>query len=301
MKRNPADGQRREMIAEFGWTVMLVADSPPFGYTVGISSAFGQPELFICGLDHEDIHWICNRYGEQVREGKAFAAGDSVSGWLDGSEMLLIEVADEWKPEFMGKAVDDLGERVPALQAVWPVKGDYPWDEGWPEQLEEAQFLIGNQQMNKHDAPPEINEIIHEKPVWRQKQNFIFAVELPPGCQWDTEQLWGKKLGNYEFELLCIPFAAPGLGLGDRCRTDDQYFMREIVMDAGRAVFQARVPRQQDMRKLKSQLSALKVLFEVGEGGSVAVDAPDEATCDRVLALLSEAKALGTLEFERSK
>jgi hypothetical protein len=42
-----------------GGPVMLVGDETPFGYSIGVSKTFGEPELFICGLAHEDIHWIC--------------------------------------------------------------------------------------------------------------------------------------------------------------------------------------------------------------------------------------------------
>ena len=44
----------------------------------------------------------------------------------------------------MGKAVDDLGQHVPALQAVWSFYGAYPWDEAWPEKLKGSQFYLGS-------------------------------------------------------------------------------------------------------------------------------------------------------------
>jgi hypothetical protein len=55
--------------------------------------------------------------------------------------MLLVEVEDQWKPFFMGKAVDDLGD-FRALQAIWSLNGAYPWDAEWPEALKERQFVL---------------------------------------------------------------------------------------------------------------------------------------------------------------
>jgi hypothetical protein len=143
MCANNPDLERAAFIEQFGWAVVLVSEKVPYGYTVGVSKTFGDPELFICGLHPEDIHHICNLYGQAVKEGAQFKHGDEVTRWLDSDAPLkLTKVHPKWMPVFMGKVVDDLGEATPALQALWPAAGAYPLDPHWPEQLAGRQFVL---------------------------------------------------------------------------------------------------------------------------------------------------------------
>jgi hypothetical protein len=146
MSQHPADVERAHQIQQFGWAVMLITHQPPFGYTTGIFKTFGKPEIFFCGLSHEDTHALCNKYGEAVRSGSQFQSGDILDGWLMSGHFRLVEVEDQWKPIFMGKAVDDLdGAPFPALQAVWSTpEGRYPGDAQWPERLKGAQFVLNS-------------------------------------------------------------------------------------------------------------------------------------------------------------
>jgi len=140
----PADEERKALIARFGWAVLLVPDTCPFGYTSGIYPSFGQPELFISGLHQEDIHALCNRYGEAVKAGAVFDEGQILEDWLGGAPMKLVVVQDQWKPVFLGKAVDDQDNKpFPALQAVWATaNARYPWDPDWPEALQGKQVVL---------------------------------------------------------------------------------------------------------------------------------------------------------------
>jgi len=144
MSQHPADVERAKNIQQYGWAVMLIAHQPPFGYTTGIFKTFGKPEIFFCGLSHEDIHALCNKYGEAVRSGSEFHAGDILEDWLTSGHFKLVEIEDQWKPMFLGKAVDDLdSDTFPALQAVWSTtEGFYPGSIEWPERLKDAQFVL---------------------------------------------------------------------------------------------------------------------------------------------------------------
>lgn len=144
--RGPHDLERRRLIAQFGWMVLRIPDDVPWGYSIGFFHTFKQPEMLIAGLPLDDIHGLCNRYGNAVKEGCRFEAGDVLDGWLESGESLMLIVVDDcWKPEFMGVAVDDYAtDGFPALQAVWSSGGNYPWDPGWPEHLNGCQFLLGD-------------------------------------------------------------------------------------------------------------------------------------------------------------
>lgn len=140
------DVMRQSLIEEHGWMVMHVFSGedgqPGFGYTIGVWKTFRQPELLIVGLGKTDIHTLCNRYGQAVRDGERFRAGERLADWIETGDMLLVEVGEQWKSYFMGKAFDDFGPGFPALQAVWPAEGAYPWDGAWPEKLRGAQFVL---------------------------------------------------------------------------------------------------------------------------------------------------------------
>ena len=143
---HPADQQILDNIAEYGWHVTLVPDEPSFGYTIGIHKTFGKPELFICGLIPDDIHYCCNQYGQDIREGKVYRESDSVHHWFgDGQvQMVFLDVHDGWKPFYLGKLVDLMGEpSVPVLQGIWSDdKGLFPPMEGFDPALAGKQFFL---------------------------------------------------------------------------------------------------------------------------------------------------------------
>lgn len=143
----PADSERQRAIEEHGWAVILVPNSVPWGYSVGINRSFRAPELLIVGLHLDDIHSLCNRYGEAVRSGRKLSPGDTLEDWMEGETLRLLTIEDQWKAEFMGIAVDEHGNAsFAAMQAVWSKGGSYPWDTQWPADLEGAQFLLGTAQ-----------------------------------------------------------------------------------------------------------------------------------------------------------
>lgn len=75
----------------------------------------------------------------------------------------------------------------------------------------------------------------HQDPVWRERSNFIFGANLAEENRW--EQLWGRQVGNLQFEICCVPFFVYGMALGDVVETDDDYMSIGVVKASNRAVF----------------------------------------------------------------
>lgn len=142
--RDPQEMERqREIMREHGWMVMLVGGDAPFGYTIGISQNFGQPELFISGLNHGDIHWICNEYGAKIKSGWRPSLGDTSDEFLKGETLVFGPLGDRFKPEYLGVAVDHFDSiTFPAIQGVWSLNGVYPTQREWPKELRDVQFLL---------------------------------------------------------------------------------------------------------------------------------------------------------------
>ena len=144
-----SEQQIQDDIERYGWHVVLVrGDSQTYGYTIGIHQTFGKPELFITGLALENIHAYCNEYGSDIKAGIEYKPGNTVTKWFQNllAKMAFIDVHDGWKPFFLGKLVNYVGNiTVPVLQAVWSDEnGLMPLTEGFDPKLEGKQFFINS-------------------------------------------------------------------------------------------------------------------------------------------------------------
>lgn len=81
-------------------------------------------------------------------------------------------------------------------------------------------------------------EAIHEKPIWRDRANFIIAAYLgEKDGHGEWEQLWAQQLDDQRFLLCCIPFFAFDLALGDVIETNDNYTVQRVVSPSGQYTF----------------------------------------------------------------
>jgi hypothetical protein len=48
--------------------------------------------------------------------------------------------------------------------------------------------------------PRKAREAVHQEPVWRDRSNFVIAVEIPFGGETKTEQLWARQIDDHRFE-----------------------------------------------------------------------------------------------------
>lgn len=143
-----ADAQRRDLIQQYGWIVMNVHAEQPWSYTIGVWKTFGEPELLVGAIDETGGTCLCNEYGNAIKTGARFSSGQTVDSWIEGRPVYLLQIDDEWKPWFLGTAVDDYDSvAFPALQAVWSdLDGHFPWESGWQREEGIQQFLLGSPQ-----------------------------------------------------------------------------------------------------------------------------------------------------------
>lgn len=145
---DPVEQKIHDDIAKYGWHVVLVHDDDgsTFGYTIGIHKTYGKPEFFVCGLSPENTQAFCNQYGNDVKSGIEYKAGDRAGDWFANEkvQMVFINIHDGWKPFYLGKLVDAINDpKVPGLQAVWSdEEGLMPLMEGFDPELEGKQFFL---------------------------------------------------------------------------------------------------------------------------------------------------------------
>jgi len=145
---NPIQQRIEADVAAHGWHVCKVAETgdnrPAFAYTIGLFVAFGHPEVVILGLGLDDMQWILNRLGEQVRGGRAFAAHDVVGGLIEGRSCKLVAVDPKWYGEFLGQALDYYhSPEFVTLQCLWPDRaGRFPDDTDFDASLRARQPLL---------------------------------------------------------------------------------------------------------------------------------------------------------------
>jgi hypothetical protein len=134
-------------VEEFGWHVILIPEDeegPAFAYSVGLFKSFDHPEVVAFGLDLDVMHRLIMLIGEEVRRGRRFAGGETVSGILEGYDVRFVDVARRHYPEYLGAGSRFYeGDGFPVLQCLWPDKqGRFPTDAGFPESLRPLQPVL---------------------------------------------------------------------------------------------------------------------------------------------------------------
>ena len=103
---------------------------PNFSYSIGINQTLNKPELIIVGLKKEIAHPIINDYYDRLNKGEIFEPGNYYGNFLDGCEVLFIDVAEQYYESHMGWCRWIYkGNKFNALQLVYPTTdGIWPWD-----------------------------------------------------------------------------------------------------------------------------------------------------------------------------
>ncbi len=150
---NDIDESHMGFIDEYGWALMGVFDpddeEPSFTYSTGILETLGDPEVIIFGLKSDTRKWLCNEYGNKLRNGRQLKPDCDIDDFIEGYPIRLIDV-DTTRPEVFA---DHLcwahwyyGRRdFPVRQLVWPdQEGRFPWDPDCGEDFRKLQPLLGN-------------------------------------------------------------------------------------------------------------------------------------------------------------
>jgi len=136
-------------IEKLGWIVFKVLEDdrgPGFCYSVGLYKHYQHPEIVIVGLKLDLAHILINEIGESIKEGKKFHSGEFYPEILDDFRCLMVNVDKEYYQDYFGYGLwyykDDA---FPVLQCIYPtIKGIYPWEEKWPEDLADIQPILGD-------------------------------------------------------------------------------------------------------------------------------------------------------------
>lgn len=135
-------------IEKYGWHVIKIMEdnnNPPFCYSVGFYESFKHPEIIIIGLKLELAHILINNIGEDIKNGLGYQSGKFYSDILDNYKCRMLQVSQDNYDEYFGYAKWYYKNKdFPVLQCIYPtVKGIYPWETDWPEDIKDLQPVLG--------------------------------------------------------------------------------------------------------------------------------------------------------------
>ena len=131
-RERAANAKALSNIEQYGCHVIHVAgegELPPFSYSVGIQRTSAVPEIVVIGLKQPISHFAVNEYNRRVRDGERFSHDQSASGFLEGFDVLFLNVGRIHYRDYFGwNRWLYKGDNFEVLQLVWPsTKGVWPW------------------------------------------------------------------------------------------------------------------------------------------------------------------------------
>ncbi|MBK8110785.1 MAG: DUF4262 domain-containing protein [Saprospiraceae bacterium] len=152
MKEKTLDNGDKKLvsdIAQFGSHVLKVMEDdngPGFAYSVGLFKTFNHPEIIIIGLKPDLAHILINNIGEDIKKGKQYQSALLYTDILDDFKCLMLDVPRESYKKYVGYGLWYYeGDKFPLLQCIYPtVKGIYPWEKEWPEDIIDLQPILGD-------------------------------------------------------------------------------------------------------------------------------------------------------------
>ncbi len=145
-----SDGDKKVFsdIEKYGLHVIYVLEDdegPGFGFSIGLYKNYGHPEIIIIGLKQELTHSIINDIGAYVKDGKKYESLNYYDGLIKGFECYFVDIDKSNYYQYMGYANWYYGDNdFPVVQCIYPtIKGIYPWQKEWPENIKDLQPLLG--------------------------------------------------------------------------------------------------------------------------------------------------------------
>lgn len=134
-------------IAQHGWVVLKIdaGRGLEYGYSVGLTRAFGHAELVVVGLDDETMQELINDIGDAIERGAVFRDGDVSSDFLEGYDVTFRAVPAARNAELFAMAHRFYGgEGLNVLQVVYPDRDRrWPWQPGVSADFVKGQPLLG--------------------------------------------------------------------------------------------------------------------------------------------------------------
>jgi hypothetical protein len=174
MKESTLDNGDKKLIddiGKFGWHVLKVLEDdngPGFAYSVGLFKTFKHPEIIIIGLKPDLAHILINNIGEDIKKGTQYQSGQLYTDILGDFKCLMLDVPKESYKKYVGYGLWYYeGDKFPLLQCIYPtVKGIYPWEKEWPEDIIDLQPILGD----RREIEKERTQTVHNN-VYAQFKN----------------------------------------------------------------------------------------------------------------------------------
>jgi hypothetical protein len=136
-------------INQYGWHVIKVMEDekgPGFTYSVGLFKTYNHPEILIVGLKPDLAHILINNIGEDIKSGKTYKSGIFYDDIIENYKCLMITVTQDNYRDYVGFGYWYYKNyNFPLLQCIYPtLKGIYPWESDWPEDIKELQPVLGD-------------------------------------------------------------------------------------------------------------------------------------------------------------
>jgi hypothetical protein len=153
----------------------------------------------------------------------------------------------------------------------------------------------------------ETKTIKHLNPVWREKANFIIGGKCTNAAAEDSntwEQLWSRKITDDIFEICCIPFFLYDISLGDEVKTDQDYWIFEVIQRSGHFTFRVWFGNSTNpniREEIIDKVNGLGCLFEWYSNNLLAIDAPTADLAKQMSGLLYEKEQIGLLIYETGR
>ena len=142
------------MVEQHGWAFEAVPAHPEldppipgYGYSIGLETAFGFPDVVVFGLTPVAARGLVGLVVDVLRGGTDLFIGPLFIGLLDnGLRSALLPVDPEDCGELFEAASAWYGdEDYRVVQLAWPNRGGrLPWEAGFDHRLLLAQPIIGN-------------------------------------------------------------------------------------------------------------------------------------------------------------
>jgi hypothetical protein len=134
------------MIETDGWAFAPVRDAnPPYGYTVGLDSGFGFPEVVVFGLQPVAARGLVGLVVDLLREGTRPPIDAPFVGLLDDDLPCALVTVDTAAHLDLFEAASMWHRRTTfaVVQLVWPDRaGLLPWDDGFSEHTRAMQPVL---------------------------------------------------------------------------------------------------------------------------------------------------------------
>jgi Domain of unknown function (DUF4262) len=130
-RRDDTDAHIRDEVEAVGWSVHVVEDDPPLGYTIGLYRTFRAPELVAVGLSAATLRDLLEAAAGLVKTKRKLPVGKPFDGVLHGYETVLRQVRAPRSVRRLARAIAfHHGRRdFPILQLLWPDRaGRFPGD-----------------------------------------------------------------------------------------------------------------------------------------------------------------------------